>query len=90
MGLVQDQGVVLVQVTVFFDLCQQHPVGQYLDVAVFTQAFEKPHFVPYRVTYLRAQFLCHPGSDTTGRDAAWLGMTDEAIAAPAHVQAELG
>ncbi len=75
-GLVDDQGIVLVEVGVLLDLRQQDAVGHQLDVGLGPGAVAEAHLVAHRAARLHPQLTGDTGSEGAGRDAPRLGMAD--------------
>ena len=90
MGLIQDQGVVLIKVTVTFQFREQHPIGEDFYETVLVEAFKKTYLISDRAAQLRTQFLCQARRNTACGNTARLRMTYIPICAPAHFQAHLG
>ncbi len=88
--LVDDEGVVAVQVRLARDLGEQDAVGHQLHGGGVAGLVGEPHLVPDHLAELRAEFLRDPFRDGTGGDAPRLGVADLAGDAAAELQADLG
>ncbi len=88
MGLVDDQGVVLVQRSISLDLRQQDAVRHQLDQGVVADLVGEAHLVADDPTRLPAgftQLLGNPLGHRAGRQPARLGVADQ----PAHTSSQL-
>ena len=90
MGLVDDDGVVGVEIGVGLGLRQQDAVGHQLEVGLGPATVLEADFHPHAGTDLGLQLLGHPGRHGAGREAPGLGMADQPRRPPAQFQADLG
>ena len=89
MGLVDDQGVVGIQVTIMGGFRQQDTVGHELDVPIRAHSLPKTNLVTHRPAQFRSQLLGNPVRHGPGRDTARLRAPDQAARATARLQAHL-
>ena len=90
MGLVDDQGVVLVEEAVLLDLRQQDAVGHQLDTGLRPHPVMETYLVAHQATGLAPQFLGNPAGQGAGRDTPRLGVADAPEDPPPQFQADLG
>ena len=88
-GLVDDQRVVLFQEAVVLGFRQQDAVGHQLDQGALGALVLEAHLVADQLAQRRGQFLGDPGRHAARRQPARLGMADQAVHAPADLQADL-
>ena len=79
-GLVDDQRVVALQITVALQLGEQDAVGHHLDAALLRRTVGEPHLVADRLPQLGAELLGDPLGDAARGDPARLGVADHAAA----------
>ena len=94
-GLVDDDRVVLAEVTVALQLGQQDAVGHQLDPARLARAVGEPHLVADDVAQLGAQLLGDPLGHRAGRDPSRLRVADQTTPvggarAASELEADLG
>ena len=87
--LVDDDRVVAAQVAVALHLGEQDAVGHHLDERVAAALVGEPDLVADGGAELDGQLLGEPLGDGAGRDAARLGVADDAVEAPAELEADL-
>ncbi len=75
-GLVDDQGVILVQIAIVLDLRQQHAVGHQLDRGARLHAIMEAHLVADGGAQFGAEFLRHPAGQAARGDAPGLRVAD--------------
>ena len=89
-GLVDDQGVVVIEVAVVLGFGQQDTVGHHLDVGVGAGVIAETHLVAHRRAERRCEFLGDPRRHGARRDAPRLGVADHPRDAAPQTQADLG
>ena len=90
MRLVDDQGVVLEQISIIANLRQQDAIGHQLEVGPFPDVVTETDLVANAATDLLAQFGGYPAGQAACCDTTRLGMTDTPKHASAHFEADLG
>ncbi len=90
MRLVDDEGVVSLQQTVGLGFRQQDAIGHQLDVAAGTGAIVEADLVAHGSAQLALQFLRNATGSGTRSDAAWLGVTNQAVDAASEFETDLG
>ena len=88
--LVDDQRVIGTQVSVMLELGEQDTVGHQLHMAVARELVREAHLVADHRAQWRVQFLRDTRGHAARRESARLGVADQALDAPAQLQAELG
>ena len=88
--LVDDDGVVGVQVAVMHRFRQQNTIGHELDVTTGAAAFPEPHLVTYHSAQITLQFFGYPFRHGPCSDPSWLGTGNQATRSPAGLEAEFG
>ena len=78
MGLVEDEGGVLLEIPVALGFGEQDAVGHELDPGGGAQALFEAHLIAHQVAQRHLQFLRHPPRHAGGRDPARLGAADPA------------
>ena len=89
-GLIDDQGVVVVEKAIPLDLIEQHAIGKYLDQAGLADLLGKAHLEAHGAAERTVQLFRYPACHRSCRQAPWLGVTDGALDAPPQLQADLG
>ncbi len=89
-GLVDDDRVVLAQVPVPLHLVEQDAVGHHLHEGVVARLVGEAHLVADGRAELDLELLGDPLGDRPRRDAPRLGVPDQALGAPADLEADLG
>ncbi|MNZ19737.1 hypothetical protein D3C78_367670 [compost metagenome] len=69
---------------------QQDTVGHQLDQGVGVALVLEPHLVTDQGAQRCTQLFSHTGSNTARGNPPWLGVGDQAVAAAAQLQADLG
>ena len=88
--LIDNDGVVGIQVAVMRRFRQQNTIGHELDIATRAAAFPEPHLVTDDAAQLAMQFFGNPLRHGPCGDASWLGAGDQSTRSPARLQAQLG
>ena len=88
-GLVDDDRVVLPQLTVPLELGEQDAVGHQLEPAGLRRPVGEPHLVADQLPQLGAELLRDPLGDRPGRDPARLGVPDQLLLPAPELQADL-
>ncbi len=88
MGLVDDEGVVLLQEAIVLGLGQQDAVGHQLDQRALGALVLEAHLIADQLAQRRADFLGHAGGDAARGQPARLGVADQTVDAAADFQAD--
>ncbi len=88
-GFVDDDRVVAFEEAVVLGFSQQDAVGHQFDQGIGVALVLEPHLVAHQPAQRGAQFLGHTRRNAAGRDAAGLGVGNQAVAATAQLQADL-
>ena len=88
MGLIDDQGVVLVEKAVLLDFIEQHAVGEHLDKAGLADLLGKTYLETHSTAQRAVELFCHPAGHGPSRQPPWLGVADGALNAPTQLQAD--
>ena len=83
MGLINDEGVVVIQKPVMLNFSQQDAIGHQLDKSVAARLVPESNLVTDRLTDRLAQFLGNSGRNSPGSDPSRLRMPNHALHAPA-------
>ena len=89
-GLVDDQGVVLMEVAVLLDFAEQHAVGHQLDQGVVTNLLTEADLVTHQAADLAVQLLGDARGNRASGQTARLGVADIAVHAAPQGQTDLG
>ena len=89
-GLVDDQGVVLLEHPVALQLGEQDAVGHHLHAALLRRTVGEPHLVADRLPQLGAELLGDPLGNAARSDPAWLGVPDHRPTGSCRVAAPEG
>ncbi len=88
MGLVDDEGVVLLQEAIVLGLGQQDAVGHQLDQRALGALVLEAHLIADQLAQRRADFLGHACGDASRGQPARLGVADQTVDAAADFQAD--
>ncbi len=88
-GLVDDDGVVLLQESIVLGLGQQDAVGHQLDQRALGALVLEAHLIADQLAQRRADFLGHASGDAARGQPTRLGVADQTVDAAADFQADL-
>ena len=90
MRFIDNNRVVSAQVSIGLRFGQKNPIGHQFQIRIFGGAIFEPDFITDSPTQILPEFFGNPAGIRHGRNAARLGMSDNAVDAPSRCQAELG
>ena len=90
MSLIDNEGVVSLELTVFCEFCQQDTVGHYLNRGLIRHLIVEPDLIPNKTADIRSEFFCDTARHSPRSDSPRLSVPNALFAAATQFETHLG
>ena len=84
MSLIDNEGVVSLELTVFCELCEQNTVGHDLNRGLIRHLIVEPDLIPHQTTNISPEFFCDTTRYSSRSDSTRLSVPNALLSAAAQ------